>query len=71
MFPTADGENFDWSNPEHTKNPFMNRDPRLSETFILDGDLFQNRTAGVTQEKPDDKETIRQEETGMLGSSDC
>ena len=56
MFPTADGENFDWSNPEHTKNPFMNRDPRLSETFILDGDLFQNRTAGVTQEKPDDKE---------------
>ena len=56
MFPTADGENFDWNNPEHAKNPFINRDPRLSETFILDGDIFQSRTAGVTREKPDDKE---------------
>lgn len=56
MFQTADGESFDWNNPEHTKNPFINRDPRLSETFILDGDMFQSRTAAVTQEKKDDPE---------------
>lgn len=54
MFPTADGTNFDWQNPKHAKNPFINRDPRLSETFILDGDIFQGRTAGVTQEKKND-----------------
>lgn len=56
MFPTADGTKFDWENPEHAKNPFINRDPRLSETFILDGDMFQGRTAGVTQEKKNDAE---------------
>ena len=54
MFQTADGDDFDWNNPEHTKNPFTNRDPRLSETIILDGDIFQGRTAAVTQAKPDD-----------------
>lgn len=54
MFQTADGEDFDWNNPEHTKNPFVNRDPRLNETFILDGDIFQGRTAEVTQTKTDD-----------------
>ena len=54
MFPRADGTNFDWKNPEHARNPFINRDPRLSETVILDGDIFQGRTAGVTQEKKND-----------------
>lgn len=55
MFPMADGSDFDWNNPEHAANPFINRDPRLSETFILDGDIYQGRTAGLTQENPDDK----------------
>lgn len=55
MFQTADGEDFDWKNPEHAKNPFINRDPRLSETFVLDGDIFVGRKAALTKEKPDDK----------------
>lgn len=55
MFPMADGSDFDWNNPEHAANPFINRDPRLSETFILDGDIYQGRTAELTQEKTDDK----------------
>lgn len=55
MFQTADGEDFDWNNPEHAKNPFINRDPRLSETFVLDGDIFVGRKAALTKEKPDDK----------------
>ncbi len=55
MFQTADGDDFDWNNEEHRRNPFINRDPRLSETFILDGDIFQGRTAGVTDENPADK----------------
>lgn len=55
MFQMADGTEFSWENKEHAKNPFINRDPRLSETMILDGDMFQGRTADVTQEKPNDK----------------
>lgn len=40
MFQMSDGTDFDWNNPDHAKNPFLNRDPRLYETFILDGDDF-------------------------------
>ncbi|MEG0887930.1 MULTISPECIES: RagB/SusD family nutrient uptake outer membrane protein [Bacteroides] len=55
MFQTADGDTFDWNNPDHAKNPFINRDPRLCETFILDGDNYQGRKVQVTQEYPEDK----------------
>ena len=56
MFPMANGEDFDWDNPDHAANPFINRDPRLSETFILDGDIYQGRTVAVTEEYPNDPE---------------
>lgn len=56
MFPMANGEDFDWNNPDHAANPFINRDPRLSETFILDGDIYQGRTVAVTEEYPSDPE---------------
>lgn len=49
MFQMADGTDFDWENPDHAKNPFINRDPRLMETFVLDGDRYNGRTAGVTE----------------------
>lgn len=54
MFQMADGTDFDWNNPEHAKNPFINRDPRLFETFILDGDMYNGTTAGLTQALPSD-----------------
>lgn len=41
MFQMSDGTDFSWDNPEQAKNPFLNRDPRLYETFILDGDKSQ------------------------------
>lgn len=49
MFPMADGSDFDWNNPEHRKNPFINRDPRLNETILLDNDDYQGRRAEVYQ----------------------
>lgn len=52
MFPMANGEDFDWNNPEMAKNPFINRDPRLTETFVLDGDIFVGRKANVTEKMP-------------------
>lgn len=50
MFQMADGTEFDWNNPVHAKNPFINRDPRLNETFILDGDRFNGTIANLTKE---------------------
>lgn len=55
MFPMADGSDFDWNNPEHKKNPFVNRDPRLGETILLDGDMFGGGKAEVYQEDKKDK----------------
>ena len=51
MFPMADGSDFDWDNPEHSKNPFINRDPRLCETILLDGDKFGSGVADIRKEK--------------------
>lgn len=55
MFPMADGSDFDWNNPVHKKNPFINRDPRLTETILLDGDKCGSGKADVCKEDPKDK----------------
>lgn len=44
-FTFADGTKFDWNNPDHVKDPFKNRDPRLYETVLVNGDYYQGRTA--------------------------
>ena len=36
-------------------NPFKNRDPRLYENFILDGDKYNGRNADMVDENPKDK----------------
>lgn len=56
MFPMANGDDFDWDNPVHRANPFINRDPRLCETILLDGDDFQGRKAKVYKVDSKDKE---------------
>lgn len=55
MFEMKDGRPFDWKNPEMAKNPFKNRDPRLYENFILDGDRYNGRKADMVDENPNDK----------------
>lgn len=55
MFPMADGSDFDWNNPEHRENPFINRDPRLYETILLDGDKYGSGVAEIYKQKADDK----------------
>lgn len=56
MFPMIDGTDFDWNNPIHRQNPFINRDPRLCETILLDGDDFHGEKADVVKEYSKDKE---------------
>lgn len=56
MFPMADGSDFDWNNPVHAKNPFINRDPRMYETILVDGDFFGGtHLADICKEDPNDK----------------
>ncbi len=51
MFPMADGTEFDWNNPLHAQYPFFDasgnpvRDPRLYESVLVNGDVFQGRKA--------------------------
>lgn len=45
MYTMTDGSDFDWSNPMHAAAPYDNRDPRLYETAIVNGDAFRGRTA--------------------------
>lgn len=54
MFQMEDGTDFDWKNAEHAKNPFIKRDPRLFETFILDGDRYNGSTAHLSEKMESD-----------------
>ena len=60
MFQTADGEDFDWNNEEHAKHPFFTkdlklvRDPRLYESIIVDGDIYQGGRVALHEGKPGD-----------------
>lgn len=47
MFSMEDGTpfNLDWNNIPDGVDPFANRDPRLYETLVINGDRFQGRTA--------------------------
>lgn len=72
MFQMSDGTDFDWSNPEHAKNPFINRDPRIYENFILDGDDYNGRKASLAKAKPDDEENYPKGQdwaTGTIASN--
>ncbi|WP_044123172.1 RagB/SusD family nutrient uptake outer membrane protein [Hallella bergensis] len=55
MFEMKDGRKFDWNNAEMKKNPFKNRDPRLYENIILDGDRYNGRKADMVDQNPKDK----------------
>lgn len=52
MFPMADGSDFDWD--LYGKNPFVNRDPRLAETILLDGDDYRGTPVETFTENPAD-----------------
>lgn len=54
MFQMADGTDFSWNDPQHVQNPFINRDPRLNETFILDGDTYNGTIASLTEQLASD-----------------
>ena len=67
MFCMKDGTDFDWNNDDHKKNPFINRDPRLNETIVLDGDILWGGKADVVK---GDGEDYPQGKTWMVSPFD-
>ena len=56
MFPTAEGDYLDWdAEREQHHNIFVNRDPRLYETFSVDGAMRCGQVLELTEAKPSDK----------------
>ncbi len=51
-FETIDGEEFDWSNPEHAEDPFSNRDPRFEATIMYNGYEWRERPEGPRATDP-------------------
>jgi len=41
-YEMSDGTAFNWSNPEHAANPYINRDKRLSFSILTNNELFNN-----------------------------
>lgn len=39
-----DGSKFDWDNPEHAANPYMNREPRFYASILYNGATWKGRT---------------------------
>jgi hypothetical protein len=48
-YPMLDGSAFDRNNPEHVRNPYANRDPRLNNTILHDESRMQD---GGTENAP-------------------
>lgn len=40
-FEMSDGTTFDWNNPEHSSNPYSNRDPRLAKIVVHNNAMLQ------------------------------
>lgn len=69
-FETIDGEQFDWSNPDHAEDPYANRDPRFEATIMYNGYEWQPRPEGPNATDPVGKiETFLS--ITCTGSDDC
>ncbi|REL33055.1 RagB/SusD family nutrient uptake outer membrane protein [Rhodohalobacter sp. SW132] len=51
-FETIDGEQFDWSNPDHAEDPYVNRDPRFEATVMYNGYQWRERPEGPRSTDP-------------------
>lgn len=54
-FEMKDGTKFDWNNPEHTKEPYKNRDPRFYSTILYNGASWRERPDDVKEIDPYNK----------------
>ena len=48
-YDRADGEKFDWDNPDHAASPYENRESRFYSTILHDGAPWKQRTDDVVK----------------------
>lgn len=46
-YEMRDGSPFDWNNPEHSADPYANRDPRLGMSIITNNSVFKGRNIEI------------------------
>ena len=63
-YEMRNGDKFDWDNDEHRTNPFLNRDPRLANTVLLNNTMFQGRHVEAYTGGRDGKGTPKASRTG-------
>lgn len=63
-YEMKDGSKFDWNNPEHTANPYANRDPRLSMTIATNNSIFKGRPLECWEGGKDGPPIARSSKTG-------
>jgi hypothetical protein len=51
-FEMADGEKFDWNNPQHKENPYLHREPRFYTDIFFDGARWRPRPDDVKASDP-------------------
>jgi hypothetical protein len=51
-YEMMDGTKFSWSNPQHSANPYVNRDPRFYVTLMYDGSPWKPRSASAAPKDP-------------------
>ncbi|MEO8473801.1 MAG: RagB/SusD family nutrient uptake outer membrane protein [Chryseolinea sp.] len=51
-YEMMDGTKFDWNNPTHAAQPYVNRDPRLYATVLFDGASWKPRPTDVAAIDP-------------------
>jgi len=51
-YEMADGNRFDWNNPEHSAEPYKNRDQRFYATIFYEGAKWRARPGDVAERDP-------------------
>ena len=51
-YEMADGSKFDWNNPLHKAQPYVNRDPRFYASINYDGAIWRPRPSDVATKDP-------------------
>ncbi len=59
-YQMSDGSEFNWNNPEHRANPYVNREPRFYASILYDGAVWRIR--------PDDVQSL--DPIGVVQTSD-
>jgi len=54
-YQMMDGSDFDWENPAHAADPYVNRDPRLKATILYDGADWKPRPDDVAAIDPNNQ----------------